>query len=225
MMPDNKKLWEKLHRVPRYRPQYPNERVIQFVFNTFPRTEAKRFEILDYGCGAGRHLTFLAENGYQAYGNDVSRVGIAHARRMLSRRELKADLKVSANNTFPYPDTYFDGIISFGVLLYLSDAELKGIIPEIARVLKKGGKAFLVVRSDKDYRIRHARALGDGDYRIIGDKTSPVESEDGMVMHFFTKKEIAKRFAAFPKISIDEMYYSYHNKQYFDHDYVVILEK
>ena len=211
--------------MPRYRPQYPHERVIQFVFNTFSRDKAQCFKILDYGCGSGRHLTFLAENGYQTYGNDVSRVGIKHAKNTLKRLGLNADIKEIKNNTFSYPDEYFDGIISFGVLLYLSDKELKLTIPEIARVLKKGGKAFIVVRSDRDYRIGHAKALGAGDYKIIGDRTSPVASEHGMLMHFFRKSEISKRFAAFGKISIDEMYYSYDNKKYFDHDYVVILEK
>lgn len=225
MKPNNIELWEGLHLSPRYRPQYPHERVIQFVFNTFPRNKARHLKILDYGCGSGRHLTFLAENGYLAYGNDVSRVGIRHAKSVLKQAGLSADIREIKNNTFSYPDDFFDGIISFGVLLYLSNQELNGVIPEMARVLKSRGKAFIVVRSDKDYRISHAKSLGEGDYKIVGDKASPVQSEHGMLMHFFTKPEILKRFVAFRKVCIDEMYYSYENKKYFDHDYVVTLEK
>lgn len=221
----NKNLWENLHKQQRFRPKYPHEKVIQFVYGNFPRDKAKEFKILDHGCGSGRHLFFLAENEYSAYGCDCSEDGINFTKKILTEKELSADLKIITDDYLKYPDEYFDGIISFGVLYYLDSMQLEKVIPEFHRILKKDGKTLLILRSEKDYRFKHAKDIGNGDFLIMGDKKTRVNNEKNMLMHFFTKNEILERFKIFKKINIDEMYCSYNNEEFFDHDYVVELLK
>lgn len=224
-MSNNKILWEKLHKEPRYRPAYPYERVIQFVFGNFNRAKAANYKIFDFGCGTGRHLVFLSESGYRTYGGDISKIGIEAAKKFLTTKKLHANLQVIKDERLNYSDNYFDGLIGFGVLYYLSGEQLDRLIPEIQRILKKGGKALFTVRSKKDYRLKYAKFMGNGDYFIIGDRKSRVANEAGMLMHFFTEKEIKQRFVDFSNIMIDEMYSTYNNKEYMDHDYIIELTK
>ena len=221
----NKYLWERLHTESRFLVRYPHERLIQFVFGNFSRDKASDFKILDYGGGAGRHTVFLSENKFKTYACDISETGLKFTEKILKEKKLKADLKIISGDKLDYPDNYFDSIVSFAVLYLLSSRQLDKIIPDIYRILKKNGKIFMVLRSTKDYRIKHAKLVGNGDYTIVGDKKTRVNNENKMLMHFFSKKEIEKRFSIFKKVCIDEMVNTYDNGKIIDHDYIVQLEK
>ena len=58
-----KEKWGELHKQPRFRPQYPSESVVKFLFTEFPNDleERKNLKILDIGCGGGRHVKLFAE--------------------------------------------------------------------------------------------------------------------------------------------------------------------
>ena len=45
----NRKEWIALHQNKRYRPKYPSETVVQFVFRNFERNGITK--VLDLGCG------------------------------------------------------------------------------------------------------------------------------------------------------------------------------
>src|SRR3712207_9523380 len=106
--------WEKLHEQARFRPKYPSEEVVQFVFRNFKRDGKER--VLDLGCGAGRHVYFMANESIDAYGCDISREGISYTKNMLERSGLRANLSVASINKLPYENDYFNGLISCGVL-------------------------------------------------------------------------------------------------------------
>ena len=76
--------------------------------------------ILDVGCGSGRHLIELAEKNIGEY---------------------KHDLK-------SFEEDEFDAVISVNSLQYLDSVkDLEDILVEINRVTKEGGKLFLVLPS------------------------------------------------------------------------------
>jgi cyclopropane fatty-acyl-phospholipid synthase-like methyltransferase len=129
------------------------------------------------------------------------------------------------SNILKYADNFFDGIISFGVLYYLNSKQLDVVIPDLYRILKREGKMLVVLRSRRDYRFKHAKSIGHGDYIIVGDNKTRVNNEKNMLMHFFTEKEIRKRFHKFKRITIDEMVNTYNNKEMVDYDFVVELKK
>ncbi len=207
----NREHWEALHRQSRFLPRYPHERVIQFVFAYFPRARARSTAILDHGCGGGRHLVFLAENGYRTFGVDISESGLRAARRFLKRRGLKAVLnRIGDDDELPYPDNYFDGVVSFGVLYYLSNEQISVTIGELFRVLKPNGRLLAVVRSRRDHRRTISR---------------PTNGDEGMAMHFFTESEIKKWFKDFKDLSIDIMNATHDNKEFLDADFIITAQK
>lgn len=47
-MTSSKELWTNLHKESRYRPKYPSETVVQYVFRNFERCGSEK--VLDLGC-------------------------------------------------------------------------------------------------------------------------------------------------------------------------------
>jgi cyclopropane fatty-acyl-phospholipid synthase-like methyltransferase len=57
--------------------------------------------VLDLGCGAGRHLVYLAREGFEMHGMDIAENGLAHAQRWLESESLAAELIKSDMGTIP----------------------------------------------------------------------------------------------------------------------------
>lgn len=86
-MTSSKELWTNLHKESRYRPKYPSETVVQYVFRNFERCGSEK--VLDLGCGAGRHIFFMAAEGIIPYGLDYSSEGVTIHRTCYRNRELE----------------------------------------------------------------------------------------------------------------------------------------
>lgn len=217
-------LWQNLHKQGRFRPKYPAEIVVQFVFRNFTRDGKSR--VLDLGCGAGRHVYFMASENIDTYGIDISRDGIEYTKEILKYNGLNANLKVAGVDKIPFEDNYFDGIISYGVLYYCCIDEIKDAAKEIFRVLKPNGKAFIVVRNTKDYRYGKGEKVEKNTFIInVEDENQCAFNENNMKMHFFTSEEIKVFFKDFSKITIDEIIETHENGEFCDSNFIISLVK
>jgi ubiquinone/menaquinone biosynthesis C-methylase UbiE len=98
--------------------------------------------VLDVGCGKGYLLLemLLIEPGLEIHGFDISDYALRN-----SHPDLKANLfKHRAQDPFPYPDKYFDLVISLATLHNLHIYELEPAVAEIERV---GHQAYIMVES------------------------------------------------------------------------------
>ncbi len=98
---------------------------------------------LDYGCGNGYYSIFLARQGADTTGVDISReqIAIAQARIQYLNPEAKLHFEIANCESLPFGDNAFDLILSIGTLSCLS---LPAAYSEISRVLKPGGTAVIV---------------------------------------------------------------------------------
>lgn len=216
--------WEKLHEQSRFRPKYPSEEIVQFTFRNFKRDGKEK--VLDLGCGAGRHIYFMANEGIDVYGCDISREGINYTRELLKRNNLSASLNVASIDKLPYEDNFFHGLISYGVLYYCKIEQIKKAISEIYRVLKQGGKGLIIVRNTNDYRFKSGEEIEKNTFMINeDDSTKCAFNENGMVMHFFDRNEIIELFSNFTKVSIDEIIHTHDNGKFTDSNYEIIVQK
>jgi ubiquinone/menaquinone biosynthesis C-methylase UbiE len=101
-------------------------------------------KILDLGCGIGGATFPIAEvtgsTGLVA-GLDVSSALVEVARRR-AHDQPGIEFRVGDACAIPYPDEFFDSARSERVFLYLPDR--LGAIAEMRRVVKKGGRIFLI---------------------------------------------------------------------------------
>ncbi|EAL5949676.1 class I SAM-dependent methyltransferase [Campylobacter jejuni] len=214
--------WHEMHSQKRHQPRYPSSDLVAFVLKNFKTND----QILDLGCGAGRHVKFLAENGFKAFGVDYSENGIKATQELLKTYNLQADLKVSSVDDIPYEDESFDGLLCYGVLYYNSKEVIEKAAKEIHRVLKKDGVAYIVVRSIKDYRYLNNEKISK--YEVFvneNDISKSAFKENGMKMYFFDKDEVKRVFSNFRQIEINSIKISYTDDSFADENFVVILRK
>ena len=95
----------------RYQVVYPSEDVVRFLARNFP-DEHHTYNILDLGCGFGRHSFLCAEQGFKTSAIDVIEERVIIAIRMAEERNLKIHFNVGNMLDLPFSDGQFDGIIA-----------------------------------------------------------------------------------------------------------------
>src|SRR6185437_7641086 len=102
---------------------------------------------LDVGCGPGDLAMTLAERvgpGGLAAGIDASPEMIARARQKARRRGLSVDFRNDPVEALSFADDTFDSVVSSFVIHHLPGDLKRRAMASIARVLKPGGRVFLV---------------------------------------------------------------------------------
>ena len=95
-----------------YRARYPNEDVVRFIQSNFPDKKGREnIKILDIGSGTGRHIIYLADEGFNVYGVEVAKKGIDLTKKWLKNVGLKAVLRHVDLDELPFADGYFDAVI------------------------------------------------------------------------------------------------------------------
>jgi ubiquinone/menaquinone biosynthesis C-methylase UbiE len=100
-------------------------------------------KVLDIGCGIGHHTVFHALYGAEAYGCDISSVGVATGARMAQANNV-ADLchfAVASASDLPYKDKHFDVVVINAVLHHI--IKYPNVRAEVWRVLKPRGRLFI----------------------------------------------------------------------------------
>ena len=154
--------------------------------------------VLEDGCGVGEYLAHLAMYAKQAVGLDYE-----------FERALEARIKVSevvcgAGEKLPFPDNYFDLVLSHEVLEHVQDDQQA--INEILRVLKLGGRLVLFV-PNRGYPFETHGIYWKGEYKF-GNKLFvnylPRKWRDKLAPHVrvYTGRDLYRLFAGQRGIAI-----------------------
>lgn len=102
----------------------------------------KGSKILEAGCGFGQWVFWMAEQGFDVTGVDISEKAINIAKKYIKNNKIKncKFLEKDIRKT-SFKDGYFDYIFSFGVVEHFRNPDV--ILKEFKRILKPGGKIFL----------------------------------------------------------------------------------
>lgn len=139
--------------------------------------EIKNKKVLEVGLGYGTVSQQLALSGAHYYGLDIAEKVVAMASHRLTQHQLEGDVRMGSMLECPFPDNYFDYVISIGCFHHTGD--MRRCVAETARVLKPGGKAQ-----------RKA-------YDASSDNKGAPETE------FFSKKEIQQIFSTFQSVTVN----------------------
>jgi SAM-dependent methyltransferase len=111
----------------------------QHVLDEFGDVRGKR--ILDYGCGVAEGGVFLAKRGAHVVGVDVSPRMLATAAELARAHGVTIETRQVTGPSIPAADDEFDLIYGNGVLHHVP---LDTAMPELARVLKPGGRGCFI---------------------------------------------------------------------------------
>ena len=113
--------------------------------------------ILEGGCGLGQNLFSLHKMGYKAYGIDYASDTVVRV------KKYHPELSLICGDVMalPFPDNYFDGYWSLGVIEHFYDG-FEPILKEMKRVIKPGGYLFLTFPCMSWYRRKKA---SEGKYK------------------------------------------------------------
>jgi SAM-dependent methyltransferase len=95
--------------------------------------------VLVDGCGVGMYVKALSASADVIYGIDIEGEHLALA----AQKSPAAQLQLAAAERLPYPDHFFDLVLSHEVLEHVQDDQ--AAVAEMARVLRPGGRAVLFV--------------------------------------------------------------------------------
>jgi SAM-dependent methyltransferase len=149
--------------------------------------------VLDLGCGTGRHALPLIKAGFDVYAFDISENAVKfleNAASELLAEDKKLDLKIADMfEKFPYPDGFFDSVISIAVVYHGTLNNITSAFEEVSRVMRKGGILYFTA----SVSIEHSKRVNSGNNYIMVEKGTylPLDGrEKYLVHHYFTKDEL-----------------------------------
>jgi len=98
---------------------WPNETLIRLLKGTYIPDLDKNYQgkkLIEVGFGNGNNMQFLASLGFKLAGTEVTETICQIAMKKLSAKGYAADLKVGTNRNLPFPDNYFDFLVSWNVI-------------------------------------------------------------------------------------------------------------
>src|SRR3989344_9502948 len=82
----------------------------------FPKGRGKK--LLYIGFDEGQNLLYFAGQGFDCFGTEISMPRLRATRRLFKAAKQKADLRQVSDNALPFPDNYFDEVVSWQSLYY-----------------------------------------------------------------------------------------------------------
>lgn len=122
------------------------ERCVEDVLPLFKENGVE--SVLDLGCGDGRHLVYLASQGYQMYGLDSASTALKFAKEWLEKEKLNAELKCGDMSELPWDNGSFDAIVCIKVINHHRIASIETTLEETHRVLRLGGLFLVTAMKD-----------------------------------------------------------------------------
>jgi SAM-dependent methyltransferase len=126
--------------------------------------------ILDSGCGTGENALFFAERGHPVLGIDFLEHPIREARRKAEERGLAAEFIQRDALTLSGLDRQFESVIDSGLFHVFSDEDRARYVAGLARVIRSGGRLFVLCFSDEEPGTQGPRRVSERELRdAFGD--------------------------------------------------------
>lgn len=136
--------------------------------------------ILDFGCGDGKHYHFFIESGLleeNIYGVEVSRKRVERCQSVGWKNSYFIE-----DEKLPFPDDKFDIINMAEVIEHVPGDKIEKILSELVRVIKKNG--FIIITTP-NYPIKRFYDIVDA---FLGKKWKRLKDDPTHVNHYNPRK-------------------------------------
>lgn len=171
-----------------------------YITGFFADNEVRK--ILDLGCGDGGNIVYYAKHGFKMHGLDYAPTALKLAKKWLSKEGFKAKLKCGDMTKIPWPDGYFDAVISIMALDHNTFKNIQKTIAEVYRVLRKKGYFYATVlkySAKKIQEFNQKRKTKEIEYHTY---IPSLGHDRGVPHHRFTIGELKKLLNNFKLIKI-----------------------
>ncbi|WP_313757482.1 class I SAM-dependent methyltransferase [Tissierella sp.] len=218
----SKKIYEKKYK-DGYGINFPESHVIR-MFNYLDRKfslKGKNINILDFGCGTGTHSLLFENQGWNAYGIDISEAAIQVCKSHLNKHNfIVIEPGESISKIF---ENKFDIIFANQSLYYLTNEALNSLLKEMNEMLTTEGLVVFTMMGSKNYyynNIDHNISSQDGIYKVaLGGR---LEGE-AYVNFINSKDELVEKFNIFEEVLTG--YYDFYMKEGSSFHYYFIGKK
>lgn len=113
-------------------------------------------ELLDFGCGLGRHSIYFAMQGFNVSAFDLSADGTEYLKKWAECEKLDINILTADMLSLPYPDNSFDCLFACHVVSHTDTKGMRRIINQIKRILKPQGEIFITLCSKETWSFKEA---------------------------------------------------------------------
>jgi tellurite methyltransferase len=177
--------WQDLWRNPGIAREWLNRPPAPEVVEMADRLEAEgRRNVLDIGCGVGRHVLYLAARGFAVVGTDSAPTAVEQCQANLAKAGLEAVLVQVEMTEMWFEEESFDGAVSANVIHHARRATMERIIDTVTRKLSARGYFALIMPTPEHFDC------GKGEEIEPGTWVDPNHREGPVPHHFCTQEEI-----------------------------------
>ena len=180
--------WDQILLRKEYHPESPDGIVVDLI-SILGRKRAER--VLDLGCGAGRHVMYLAESRFKTYGADISDTGLKLTKKRLESRKMEADMIRCDMKSLPYVHSCFDAVVCVQTIYHQTLKGIQETVSEIHRILKKGGLLLA------NFHSKRSSKYGKGIEVEENTFTQENGPEKGVLHHFLDENELRELLGHF----------------------------
>jgi tellurite methyltransferase len=155
------------------------------------KAEGRR-RVHDLGCGPGRHMLFLAAEGFEAAGSDFSPAAVETCRSRLAEAGLSAPVTLAHMTALPAEDGSLDAVVAWDVVYHGTLDTIRRTVSGVGRKLAPDGYllvTFNSVESANCLRAREALARGEAEEIEPDTFVVPGDTFDKSVPHHYTTEQ------------------------------------
>jgi SAM-dependent methyltransferase len=167
---------------------------------TIPETLTKRSvrTVLDLGCGTGWLSVYLAKQGFQVTGLDISMHAVKLGREWAGKEDLDIHFDVGDIADMPYPDGAFDAVVANSIFEHFPFDVAEITMKRLKHILVPGGT--FIGCFDKV-------GGGPGEYFELTDKTHVYTDKHrkGMMLRYYKDAELKQILSGWKIETMDEL--------------------
>lgn len=186
--------WNELFTQEAFRWKVPHRAVVRFA--ELLKKDSRAGTIFDLGCGAGRHMVYLAQQGFRMIGSDISPNGLIHGQNWLRNNALPSDLYLGDMTCLALADESVDALISIHTIFHNPKDRVRRSLDEMRRILKPGGLALFSMLSCYCSRLGHGEMVEPHTY------ITDIGNDAGVPHHFYDLVELTRELEAFKTMEI-----------------------
>lgn len=177
---------------------------VRVAIDLFKRNDCRN--VMDLGCGTGRHSIYLAQQGFKVYATDISETGLEITKSKAEKLNLSnIEFKQHDMRDISFANNSFDGILCVWTTGHGTLEDSRKNVNEIYRVLKPNGVVVIdyVSKDDKNY----CKGIEIEKDTFINN----VEGEENIPHHYSTIEELKKLYSKFSHAEIKPIDYHFND--------------